>query len=404
MKDRIRNYFLGEYRNIHLYYVLSVAMNCWFIASNWIYFWTKYMTYGQLGWIDALGFGFALLLEIPSGAIADIIGKKRTIQIAFLGGGIGTLIIATTNTMPQIFIGWMIAQVAYAFYSGAAEAFAYDSAVDINIADKYDKIVTTGESLGMYAGAIATLIGGFIYELNFRIPHLLWSASFFVGLITSYYLTEPNVDTQKFSFSTYYAQLRDGTKELFIPSIRRYSVFFFILSGIYYMYSWGFIRPAIATSFGLFSKEQAILLPILTFMGASAIRIIPHIRKRVGDYVGLSLLSLLMASSFLLASLPVGLFGIILMFTIAIAGDFSRPWLSIVVNNNIPSKYRATALSAAALITRLPYVLVAITAGKMIEAGKLSQFNIGVGLVILAGLLFSVTLTLFKKANSNSQA
>ena len=80
----------SEKRNIYLFYLLSATMNFWFIASNWIYFWTKYMTFGQLGWVDAAGFGFAILLEIPSGAIADLFGKRKTILFGMIAPAIGS--------------------------------------------------------------------------------------------------------------------------------------------------------------------------------------------------------------------------------------------------------------------------------------------------------------------------
>ena len=66
------------------------------------------MTYGQLGWIDALGFGFALFLEIPSGAIADLLGKKKTIQVGLIAGTIGAFMISGANNLTTIFIGWLM--------------------------------------------------------------------------------------------------------------------------------------------------------------------------------------------------------------------------------------------------------------------------------------------------------
>lgn len=91
------------------------------------------MTFGQLGIIDAIGFGFGLILEIPSGAIADLLGKKKTIFLGFLAGGIGTLTITISSSMFLLFVGRLVTQFAYAFYSGAAETLAYDTLVDLKL-------------------------------------------------------------------------------------------------------------------------------------------------------------------------------------------------------------------------------------------------------------------------------
>jgi len=387
----------SERRNIYLFYILTAAMNFWFIASNWIYFWTKFMTFGQLGWVDALGFGFAMLLEVPSGAIADLLGKRRTILIGMIAGAIGVFIITFSGTLTGIFIGWLITQVCYAFYSGAAEALAYDTLVDLKDEGSYDKVITRSSEIESYAGAITTLIGGFLFTVNFRLPHILWGSGFAIGAIFAWLLVEPKVDTEKFSAKTYLNQLFIGIKVLIQPSLKKFIGFFFVLVGVYYLYSWGFIRPAIATSFGFFAKEQGIILPLLTLYGALIVRTIPYFKQRISDVTGLVILSIIMALGFFIASFPVGYYGIIAMILIATAGKLSSPWISIIVNTRIESKYRATTLSTVALMTKIPYVLIAVIAGKMVENSTLNKFTFTVGLTIVLVAVVSALAVIINK-------
>lgn len=373
----------SERRNIYLFYVLTAAMNCWFIASNWLYFWTKYMTYGQLGWVDALGFGFATLLEIPSGAVADLLGKRKTILIGFVAGAIGIYIVTFSGSLAGIFIGWMITQLVYAFYSGAAEALAYDSLVDLKDEKSFDHVITRSSEIESYTGAIAMLIGGFLYTIDARLPHLLWGTSFLIGAVFAWFLIEPKVDTQKFSFRKYFKQLGIGFKELTHPELRKYIGFFFALVGVYFLYSWGFLRPTIATSFGFFSREQGIILPLLTLYGALIVRSLPYFQKRLSGLKGLLILSAIMAVGFYLASLPLGYYGLIPLILIATAGRLAIPWISIVINRRIESKNRATTLSTVALITKIPYVLFGVLAAKMVENAQLSTLNRSIAYIII---------------------
>lgn len=384
-------------RNVILFYLLSAVMNFWFIASNWIYFWTKYMTYGQLGWVDALGFGFALVLEVPSGAVADLLGRRKTILFGMVAGAIGVLIITFSGSLTGIFIGWLITQICYAFYSGAAEAITYDSLVDVKREDSFDKVITRSSEIESYAGAITTLLGGFLFTISFRLPHILWGLGFVFGAIFSWLLIEPKTDTIKFSFRKYFQQLFVGIKELTQTGLKSYLGFFFVLVGVYYLYSWGFIRPATATGFGFFSREQGLILPALTILGAIAVRAIPYLKSKLSDVVGLVILSLFMATGFIIASFPVGYYGIISMILVAIAGKLASPWISILINRRIDSKHRATTLSTVALITKLPYVLLAVTAGKMVESGILGSFNLGVGITILSVALISWLFIISRK-------
>lgn len=352
------------------------------------------MTYGQLGWVDALGFGFGLLLEVPSGAVADLFGKKKTIIFGMMAGAIGVAIITFSGNLTGIFIGWLITQFAYAFYSGAGEALAYDSLIDLKDEENFDKVITRSNEIESWTAAIATFIGGFLYIVDFRLPHIFWGLGFAIGAVVAFFLIEPRVDTAKFSFKKYFDQLFLGIKELAQTGLRRYIGFFFVLVGIYFMYSWGFVRPAMATAFGFFSKEQAIILPLLTIFGAIIVRSVPYLKSKLSDTTGLVILSLLMAFGFIFASFPVGYFGLISMIAIAIAGRLASPWISILVNKRIESRNRATTLSTVALMTKIPYVLVAITAGKMIENGQLGTFNLSIGIVILAITLLTVLLSM----------
>lgn len=362
---------------------MTVGMGAWFIASNWIYFWTKYMTYGQLGWVDALGFGFALFLEIPSGAIADLFGKRKTIIFGMLAGVLGSSIITFSGSLQGIFIGWMINQFCYTFFSGAGEALLYDTLVDLKEEFKYDKIITKAATLQSFTSVTVTIIGAFAYTYNFRLPHILWTLGFLLSAVAAFFLVEPKIDTIKFSLKKYFSQLSMGFKELTHTSLKSLIAFFFILQGFEFMYSWGFIRPAIATSFGFYSNEQAIIYPIVTLLFAFLVRFVPYLKNKFSDIVGLFYLSLLMGIGFLLAVFPLGIWGVIPMILIPISGSMAGPWISIIVNKRIDSKHRATTLSTVALLARIPYVLAAIAAGRMIEGGVLWKFNLVVGVVVL---------------------
>jgi len=394
---RIKQLLLSERRNIYLFYLLSAVMSFWFIASNWIYFWTKYMTFGQLGWVDALGFGFAMLLEVPSGAIADLIGKRKTIFFGAVAGTIGVFIVTFSGSLTGIFIGWMITQICYAFYSGAAEALAYDTLVDLKQENQFDHVITKSSQIENFSGAIATFIGGLLYAVNFRLPHILWGTGFLFAAIFAYLLVEPKIDTEKFSFKRYRFQLFAGLKELAQKGLREYIGFFFVLTGVYYIYSWGFIRPAIATSFGFFSREQGIILPVLTIVGALCVRAIPALKKRVSELMGLVILSVFMILGFGIAIFPVGWYGLIAMALIAVAGHMASPWISIIVNKKITSKNRATTLSTIALMTKLPYVLVAVIAGRLVQNGQLAVFNKTAMLTMLFITMLSLGLIGIKR-------
>jgi hypothetical protein len=66
------------------------------------------------------------------------------------------------------------------------------------------------------------------------------------------------------------------------------------------------------------------------------------------------------------------------------------------INLHTKEEHRATTLSAVALFTRLPYVLLAILIGRLADQNLLPQYTLIVGGVSL--LLWSVSLVLKNRA------
>jgi hypothetical protein len=100
-------------------------------------------------------------------------------------------------------------------------------------------------------------------------------------------------------------------------------------------------------------------------------------------------------------ALPLGAWGFAALLLIHVGGTLAATWSSILINDRIPSGTRATTLSVVALIVRIPYVLTAIIAGTMAEAGTFPIFSaviaVILGMVTLFSLLMSLRWNLFAR-------
>lgn len=377
-------------RNIFLFYVLSMFNNAWFLIGNWIFFWLRFMTYGQLGWIDAAAFAFGMLMEIPTGAISDLVGKKKTLILAMALASIGFFIVAAANTKYHILFGFLIVQAGWAFYSGAAEALAYDTLKEHKNERDFDAVISLSNILGIIATTLCGLFGIALYQWNFRAPHYAMAVSYGITFLLTWFLTEPKIDTEKFSLKNYFAQLGQGAHQLMHPSLKRFMPLIFSLLGIYYMFSFGFIKPAMAEYFGFFASEQGFIFAVLSLFSAVLVHFIPMMRKKFNDTQGLVLLTTLLGFGFILACVITGWIGALVLTLIVAAGSLAQPWVSVVVNRELDSKYRATTLSTISMVTKVPYILAAVVAGKLIQDGYIVQFNLAVGVFTLGVVGISV--------------
>lgn len=368
--------------NIRAGYLISAAESAVFIGGNWIFFWTLFMSYSQLGLNDSLAFAFGLFMEIPTGALADVIGKRWTVRAALLLNGIAFLIMGSAEGMAALIGGFLLFQIGLALYSGAAEALQYDSLKERGLEKDWDKVSAAGSSVSFVSLVVAMLLGAPMYALNVRLPHWAWGVAFLVAFAVALRLTEPQVGEQPhFSLRGYFGQLLTGARQLGRPNLRMFVPLMFGLPGVFFIYSWGVVQPAVAVSFGFDANAQSVIASSAYILITIFVRFVPRIRRRLGDLWGLTLLNFGLILALMGMSLPLGTGGILVMLLMHLSGVTSRVWTNVVVNERTPSEIRATTLSTVALLTKLPYVLVAIAAGLMIDAGQLGLFVMGMAAV-----------------------
>jgi len=351
------------------------------------------MTYGQLGIVDSVAFGIGLLFEIPTGAIADLLGRKITIQISSLLITIGIMLQALGVSSWYLFFGNIIFFIGMSFYSGAADALIYDSLTEKGHADSYIRIYTVSKSFRSVSYILAVILGGFLATINVRLPWLLWGILHGIGFILSFGLREPKIDSLKFSWKSYLKQNLEGFKQLFLPKLKPFVVFIFLILGVNYVYDWGYIKPAIAISFNFNSMSMGLVFATGSLLAAILINFLPALKKKISDYQGMVILNLLSIFSLFLFSQDLKYWGALPIILMFIIGNFAGTWITIVINQHIESKYRSTTLSTVAMFLKIPYVLTAFLIGGLIDQGYLKIMLFWAAMILLAISAVEMILT-----------
>ncbi len=393
---RLLNKLFPHYRisNIGLYYVLSFLSEFYFITGNWIFFWIRYMTYGELGFLDMVAFSFGFLMEVPAGAIADRIGRKRSIALAFLCTSTGFLTMGTSTGQPQLIAGFFLAQIGWAFYSGAAEALAYDSLKEEGKEAHFEDVITTNHMVGRIATLIGAIGGGLLYTVHFRLPHLLTGIAFAVAFFVAQFVREPKIDSEHFSIKEYMKHIKEGFRQLLLPSIKPFIPLILVTNGVAFLYGAGIIQPAIAQKFGFDAPAFSFFSAISLAIGAFCMRAVPWLRTHLTDTQGMYMIALVLAVGFAGVALPYGMVvGAGVMLVISLIRSLTFPWTSIVVNRELESKYRATTLSAIEMIKKLPYITTAAITGSLIDANLLPQLSLVISGCIVAVVVLHMVLS-----------
>lgn len=382
---------LSKYRNIRQYFLLTILTNLWFAESSWLFFWRTFISYEEIGIIDALAFGFGMFIEIPTGALADIIGKRNTIIASYIFSALGIFIMSQTTGWFHLLVGMLFFQLGFALYSGTAEALCYDSLLEEKQEAEYESVISITSILILLSTIVATFIGGtLLYAVHIRLPYIFWGLTQVVGLAVALTLKEPLSEVKTFTVNNYIHQLLQGSKLLFSKPLRKYIVSIFSILGIYFVYEFGILKPALAVSFGFNEKALGVLTPIMYILSAIMIYNLHKLRKLFGDSNGLLVLSFGIGACLLISTLGLGIWGFVPLILLSILGNLGNPWLSVIINSQISSEYRATVLSSVAFVTKLPYVFMSVMLGSSLEGGLLYDFNILLSIIIFASIFIPI--------------
>lgn len=346
---------LTDYRrNIRVFITNSVFNWLQPYIGVWVLIWTQYLDFTQIATIYAIGLFISTLLELPTGALADMIGRKSTIIIGRILNIAAYIMFIFAHDFWTFLIAQILYQANWAFESGAQSALLYDSLKENGKAEKlYKKIeADTFFYCTIFMGAINAL-GGYFYNIRPNLPYIIGLFTAIISFIITLFFQEPKLDTVKFSFTAYLKQNFDGAKHIFRhPTIKAISLYSFVISFITYSGLWYLYEPRLAEA--AFSPQALSLLVAGTYMiRALGTKLIPVLDRYVSPKNIPAALILIQAAGSFLSFLPGRTFAIATVYSRKFLDGFRLPILNNLQNRYIDSRYRATSLSAINLGTNL---------------------------------------------------
>jgi len=280
-----------------------------------------------------------------------------------------------------------------AFFSGSNDALTYDSFKQENKESLYSQFVSNIKIIGTVGFIIAVIIGGLVFKINPRLPFILWGVTHSISFIISLFLSEPKIDSVKYSNNSFLSQNKNGFKQLFSKNLKPFVFFILSILGFLHLYDWGVIKPAVSISFGFQSVEMAILYSIDAFISIIIFFNFQKIMDKISDYNAMLIMNFAMILSIFALSFNIGLFSIPFIIILGVINSVSAVWIGIVVNKHVPSEYRATALSSLTFIFKIPFILGIIFISDWIDQGLLRPFLLATSIVLLIFAILEIIFT-----------
>src|SRR3989344_7817931 len=112
-------------RNIKIAYVLTVLKNSWFWLGIWVFYYLLFTNYAGIGIVETGLIVGMTLGEIPTGAIADLLGKKKTLMISFLLMAAGLFGVGLTPNFLWLPLCVFFARGGTSFFFGTLVALVF---------------------------------------------------------------------------------------------------------------------------------------------------------------------------------------------------------------------------------------------------------------------------------------
>lgn len=345
------------------------------------------MTYSTLGIVGALSFVVGLILEIPSGAIADTVGRKKIIilSLLFLIAS-GVLLTGATSAL-HLIGGVLFLQFGVSFLSGTLDALLYDNLEQSGLADHFDIVISRGIVLSIVGIAISILIGGYFYTYGTRLPYMFWTISSFVALIAAFNLHDSKRYAARDFTQSWFVTFKDGVNELFRPNNRYISFSILTTFGVFYYFDWGFYKSVIAIENGMSAFAQSSVFSLANIVASVFIfLLLPLIYSRVSKKLILMCTSLLIGLSLLYLTKSLNIYAAVPITLVIIGGNVFSSAASVLLNERIESEHRATTLSAATFLSKIVFIILTATSGKLIEMGKIDDITVLLSMIALSPL------------------
>jgi predicted MFS family arabinose efflux permease len=357
MTEKFRN-------NIWKIYIFKFCISLQFVGGVLVPFFLDWggITFTQIMILQSWFMFWIFIFEIPTGSIADYLGRKHSLTLAVVMNSIGVLIYSSIPNFYIFLLGEFMWALAQALFSGAGEAFIYDTLKIIEEPEKSKHVYGKFESFGLFGYMIAAPIGSiFAVVISLRSTMLLIVVPMTFAFVIAMTFKEPKIKEIK-ERKSYLKILRDGVKFFYNNKILKILAFDMISIGVVAFLMIWLNQPML-----IILNVNIIFFGIIQFIWVACEIVIMNNYTRLERIFGtkrrylffsaliVGLMFILGGISLIIINIPLALLSIIIVTAFGLT---RTPLLISYMNKHIPSPERATILSTINMFRTLCLVII----------------------------------------------
>lgn len=125
----------------------------------------------QIGFAETVFHIVSMLFEIPSGILADVFGRKKTLLLSCAMRIAGNVVMVMSNSFAMVCASIALHALSYNFSSGSGDALAYDSLKLAGKESRFEKYVSNQLIIYRACEGLSTLLAGFSLFIGYRLAY-----------------------------------------------------------------------------------------------------------------------------------------------------------------------------------------------------------------------------------------
>ncbi|MEI2618808.1 MAG: MFS transporter [Thermomicrobiales bacterium] len=375
--------------SIRRFYLYQLVTRTEFTGGIWIlYLTSRGFSLSQIGLAESAFHLAPVLLELPSGSFADLIGRRWSLALGALLVAISAALIFVAPSFWVVLVAMFLNGTSYSFRSGADQAYLYDALGEQR--SSYTGILGKLIGAGYIVGGATLWLGAALSDISYAWPYGLVVGAGLAGVWLAAGLVEPPRRAIGERRPSAVEHIRDVVHELRqrprVAAMLAFSGGFWATGTVAYLY-----LQAAFSDRGMSNSTIGLVIGAALLVSAAGAAIAGR-AERVGTFRR-QVVILGLLSGLGVAGLAVGSIWLATAAYLAsnVVIGLLEPLMYAWFNRQMPSEQRATLLSAESWLFSLTMIVIFPLSGWLAErAGWNVLFLLCGGVMVLLTLIVAV--------------
>jgi MFS family permease len=328
----------------------------------------------------------AVILEIPSGYLADVWGRKKCLMLGCILYFTGYLGYSFTNTFMTFLAAEILLGIGQTLVNGADSALLYDTTLQYKKDHLYLRYEGRITMIGNFAEAVAGIFGGLLAVYSLRYPFYGQALIAFCGIPASLALKEITATRKmQHSMSEIWGVIKYS---LFTNRKLCYNIMYSGIIGAATLTMAWFVQPLLISLDTPTSYFGVIWTVLNLTVGLSALYS-DRVEKRLGINLTYTIILICIVGGYIALAYNLNYTGLIVLLIFYVFRGFATPVLKGNINRIAFSEMRATVLSIRNFVIRLMFAAIAPFIGWLSDNHSLhTALLVSAGIIFIPGLFF----------------